>query len=194
MWLGHKGAAAWPNTAHVQGTGTPETGEPVAYFVMDNPPSLRFPDLSARPHDLVAEKTYPFPPRTLYWAWTEGFDRWFAAPGSVWMQPVVGAPYFFETEHQLEANKPAERHPHYGRFLKLEPDRLVQLTWVTGAKGTLGAETVVTVELEAQGEGTHLRLRHAGFADEKSRDQHATAWPHVLAQMERRLDGVRPGS
>lgn len=111
--------------------------------------------------------------------------------GSVSMQPVVGAANLVETEHRFETNSAAQRHPHYGRFLRLGPNRLVELTWVTGAAGTLGTETMVSVELTLQGEGTHLRLRTAGFADEKSRDQHATAWPHVLEQIERRLDRTR---
>ena len=55
------------------------------------------------------------------------------------------------------------------------------------AGGNEGAETVVTVELEPQGAGTRLRLTHAGFLDEESRDQHAQAWPQVLAQLDERM-------
>lgn len=148
---------------------------------------VRMPDLADRPFDLVVERVFPMSAAKLYAAWTKHFDIWFAAPGSVLMEAEVNAPFFFETEYRAEAQSVARRHPHYGRFLRLVPERLVQITWVTGAGGTEGAETVVTVELQPEGDGCRLKLTHAGFATAASRDATEHAWPMVLEQMERRL-------
>ena len=53
----------------------------------------------------------------LFRARTVEFERWFAVPGSVAMNARVDASFFFETEFEG----------------KLEGDRSIELTWMTGA-------------------------------------------------------------
>jgi hypothetical protein len=118
-------------------------------------------------------------PAQLFHAWTVAFDVWFAAPGTLSMRGEVGAPFFFETHFE------GQRHPHYGRFVALETDRLVQMTWVTSV--TLGWETWVSVELMPLATGTSLRLVHSGFPDELCRKRHEDAWKNVLEHQDARV-------
>jgi uncharacterized protein YndB with AHSA1/START domain len=153
------------------------------------PDTICPPDLSARPLGLSMERAMKSSPTALYRAWTEGWEEWFASPGSALLTPEVNAPFYFETSFQPDGEDAPRRHPHYGRFLRLETDRLVELTWVTGGEGTRGAETVLRVELTPEGEGARLRLTHTGFPDEDSRRGHSKAWPLVLAQLDEKLAG-----
>ncbi|MFY9783121.1 MAG: SRPBCC domain-containing protein [Acidimicrobiales bacterium] len=129
-------------------------------------------------HSFVVEHVMRASPAAIFEAWTHRFDAWFASPGYVSMDPVVDRAFWFDTYFE------GVHHPHYGRFLQLERDQLIELTWVTGMTGTDGAETVVRVGLSALDSGTLLRLTHGGFYDEAAARRHQDAWPRVLGHLD----------
>lgn len=137
------------------------------------------PDLTARPLKCVAERAMKASPVELYWAWTEQLDRWFAEPGTVLMEPKVDTAFYFETHHD------GLRAPYYGRFLRLETERLIEMTWLS--LGTKGLETVLTVALTPEASGTRLHLTQAGFPDTESLEAHEAVWPALLAELDAQL-------
>lgn len=140
-------------------------------------PKIPRPDLSERPLSLSCEAVLTATPGEVYGAWTTSFDAWFAQSGTLDLRPEPGAPYFFYNRDDWG------RHPHYGRILALEENKLVEMTWLTGngtEVGTFGAETILRIELEPHEGGTRLRLTHSGFVSEASRDGHAENWPLAL--------------
>ncbi|NYD52495.1 uncharacterized protein YndB with AHSA1/START domain [Actinomadura luteofluorescens] len=147
-------------------------------------PPICPPDLSARPYRAIVDHPAGVPAGAVFRAWTERFDQWFAQPGEIVMRAEVNAPYFFQTFHE------GRRHPHYGRFLRVDPGRLIELTWLNEA-GTRGVETVLTVETSPRSSGSLLRLTHAGFPDDRTREEHETAWRSILLD---RLDPVLRGA
>ena len=145
--------------------------------------TICIPDLTLRPYGLAVERIFPYPVDVLFDGWTINFDKWFAAPGTLLMRAEVNEPFFFETVFQADDQEIEQRHPHYGRFLKLERNKFIQMTWVTGSVGTQGAETVVSIELIEQAEQTLVKLKHDGFQNKQTMKGHNEAWPNVFEHM-----------
>jgi uncharacterized protein YndB with AHSA1/START domain len=116
-------------------------------------------------------------PDRVYRAWTdpEQYKKWFLAERLIMHHGVDGL-FFWETLYQGNV------WPHYGRFLKLEKPRLVELTWMSHA--TQGLESIVRVELTPKNGGTDLELTHSGLPDDKSRADHQEGWTQIAGSLD----------
>ena len=112
------------------------------------------------------------------------FDVWInpKSPGGPWhgaeraiLNPVVDGLFYLALKHENRT------WPHYGRFLRVEKPRLIEHTWVSEA--TKGLESIVTLTLEPQGEGTDVTLRHSGLPDDDLGRQHKDGWTFILSAL-----------
>lgn len=147
---------------------------------------IPWPDHSERTLKTACERIINAAPEVVFAAWTTKFDTWFAQAGTLVLVPEAGQPYFFYNRDEWG------RHPHYGRILTVQENRLLEMTWLTGngtSVGTQGAETLLRIKLRPDGAGTHIHLEHSGFVSEASHDGHAENWPLALQILDDALRG-----
>jgi uncharacterized protein YndB with AHSA1/START domain len=116
------------------------------------------------------EQTYPYPPERVWRALTEPAEL------AVWLMPTdftarPGSRFTFDARPGLGIIE--------GEVLEAQPPRLLRCRW----SGVFG-DTVVTFTLTPVGEGTRLRVEHAGWAAEglPHRDGFDAGWHGKLAK------------
>ena len=112
------------------------------------------------------------------------FDVWIdpKSPGGPWfgsdrviLKPVVDGLFYLAVKHE------GRTWPHYGRFLQIDRPHRVEYTWMSEA--TKGAESIVTVTMEPNGEQTEVTLHHSGVPDDEMGRQHKEGWTWVLSAL-----------
>lgn len=104
----------------------------------------------------------------LYWAMTEGLGDWLAEPNTLSIVVDVGAAFFVESLLHDEA--PA----HYGRFVELQPDRRIAMTWI--GESTAGVETEVVIVLIPTPTGADIRVDHTGLSERWTQSAATEMW------------------
>ena len=126
---------------------------------------------------LCFEKSVPYAPARVWRALTKSWlvEQWLMSNDLV---PEVGHRFTFRAQSGLTRCA----------VIAVEEPRLFAYRWGDGTKVGGELRTVVTWTLEPSGQGTLLRLEHAGFRpqDARSREAMRVGWPRVLE----RLDAV----
>ncbi len=127
-------------------------------------------------------------PGKVFAAWTdpEKIARWFGpkqtVAGSVRAEVDVrpGGRYrmHFTTDD-------GERHQVSGVYREVVPDSRLVFTWAW--QSTPERESLVTITIAADGDGSLLTLHHEQFFDQKARDRHEHGWTGTLDKLEQFL-------
>jgi uncharacterized protein YndB with AHSA1/START domain len=134
--------------------------------------------------NLTIERRLAASPEAIFDAWTN------AEQMAEWFSPMTTA-----TIHKLDVREGGEFHidmhgekkdyVHTGQYLEVHRPRRLVFSWFS--EGTEQKETRVTLELQSEGDGTLLRLKHERFPTEKSRDDHNGGWLAIIDKLEQRL-------
>lgn len=80
----------------------------------------------------------------------------------------------------------------FGEVTELDPPNRISYSW-DWRNAPIGAQTHVTWELQEDGDGTLVRLRHTGFPTGEQADSHAKGWAHYAARLATVARGGDPG-
>jgi uncharacterized protein YndB with AHSA1/START domain len=123
-------------------------------------------------------------PQKVYAAWTDPTQlaRWWgpeqAETLSAELDARVGGRFriVFRTPD-------GEQHDVSGSYREVVPDEKLVFTWMWRTMPE--RQSLVTVALEREGDGTLLTLLHEQFFDEAARDRHRSGWTGALDKLER---------
>jgi uncharacterized protein YndB with AHSA1/START domain len=135
---------------------------------------------------LTLKRRYNAPPAKVFAAWTdpEKMKRWLGTEATVGLlgeiDARVGGRYRFRMR-----SPDAEEHEVSGVYREVVPNQKLVFTWAW--KTTPERESLVTVLLKPDGDGTLLTLTHDMFFDEEARDRHQHGWTASLQKIEKFL-------
>jgi uncharacterized protein YndB with AHSA1/START domain len=142
---------------------------------------------------LTLKRRLDAPPQAVYAAWVDPAQvtRWFGPDSGAALSAEIDAQaggrfhIAFRTEN-------GERHDVSDVYREVSPCEKLVFTWAW--KSTPDRESLVTIDLKPDGDGTMLTLTHEQFFDEAARDNHRSGWMGALDKLERLYGGAGPES
>jgi uncharacterized protein YndB with AHSA1/START domain len=133
---------------------------------------------------LTLKRRINAPPAKVFEAWTDPaqIKRWF---GPTEIETLLaeadvrtGGRY-----HIIMRAPDGEEHDVSGTYREVVPDQKLVFTWAW--RTTPERQSLVTVDLKRDGDGTMLTLTHEQFFDEAARDRHRSGWTGCLDKLEK---------
>jgi uncharacterized protein YndB with AHSA1/START domain len=132
---------------------------------------------------LTLKRRYQAPPAKVYAAWTDPKKL------AGWFGPAQVTGVHAETDvrvggrYRIQAQSPGETHEVGGTYREVVPGEKLVFTWAW--KSTPERESIVTVLLKPDGDGTLLTLTHEQFLDADARDRHQHGWAGALEKLDK---------
>jgi len=136
---------------------------------------------------LTLRRRLKAPPARVFEAWTDPAQlmRWFGPAGAEMLEAkvelVVGGRFYARFVSPGPETDVVE-----GRYLEIEPHRRLAIDWFWASNPEEG-RSLLTVEIEPDGDGALLTLTHARLMDEPTRDGHRDGWSGSLDRLEAAL-------
>jgi uncharacterized protein YndB with AHSA1/START domain len=135
---------------------------------------------------LTVKRRFNAAPAKVFAAWTdaEKVRRWMG-PGEV---QVLSAESDARTggRYRWVMQAPnGEQHDVSGVYREVTPNEKLVFTWAW--KSTPERESLVTVTLKPDGDGTLMTLTHEQFFDEDARDRHQHGWNGAMEKLDKYL-------
>ncbi|MBI3768238.1 MAG: SRPBCC domain-containing protein [Deltaproteobacteria bacterium] len=138
------------------------------------------------PLTVTARQRYDAPPDLVFRAFTEPalLTRWFSPSADVAIEVLA---------HDLRPTgryrfryrqADGETSVVTGQFCEVSRPRRLVCTWTWEPPDAhAGIETLLTIDLVPDGEGTLVSVTHERFPDQKSRDRHDSGWHTTLPRL-----------
>jgi len=133
---------------------------------------------------LTLKRRLNAPPAKVFAAWTdpEKVKRWMG-PGEVKVLVAESDSRVGGRYRWLMRSPEGNEHDVSGVYREIIPNEKLVFTWAW--KTMPERETLVTVLLKPDGDGTLLTLTHEQFADNDARDSHQHGWTGTLDKLEK---------
>lgn len=124
------------------------------------------------------------PPEKVYAAWADPqrLVQWFG-PGAVEEGSVkADIDLRVSGRYRINFNANGTYNEVGGVYREIVPNRRLVFTWAWHS--TPERESLVTITMKPEGNGTLLTFLHEQFADETARDNHARGWAELFGKLE----------